>query len=138
MKGFALGQRVRILAEAETAYDEIWYRSTDAEGRPVRESYPNFLADGGYECVHRPNGERREGVKCLWRRPFSAPREGTIIGRTWRATGHHELGDYDYGSESYRPPTLVPDRRFTIYEVALSLKRRDRAFVLAEDVEALS
>lgn len=130
--GFVLGQRVRVSAKAKTAYDEIWYRSTDEQGRPTRESYPNGLAELGYECVHRPEGEQKNCARCLWRLPFDAPREGVIIGRTYRSTGHWEAGGYDY--DGAEPNYLSRDRTFALYEVALSLNRNDRVLALVDDI----
>ena len=129
MPEFTLGQRVRVKAEAKTAYDELWWRERDDLGRRVRKSEPGLWEEWGWECVHRPN--QGSHVKCLWRRPFPDPQLGVVIGRTYRATGRY-LDGIDEES------VLCEDKRHTLYQVAFSLHCQYRPLVLPEDVEELA
>ena len=137
--GLTLGQLVRVSAEAMTAYDEQWFRMppvNDDDGAWIHESCPTDWSERGWQCVHTPIGRDGQPVKRLWHRPLlSGPREGVIVARTHRATGHWKAGYISREEGDCTPNHLSIDKVFTLYEVSLSLGPKDRVFALVDDIE---
>lgn len=132
---FALGQRARVTASAQTAYDNAWIRAEDPYGRPERFVYPQNWAADGWFCLHDPGGGCPEARirKKLWHRPLDVSLEGIVIAKSWRATGWYSEANDDLGD----PPFLAIDLRHTFYEVAFSLGKSDRCWALPMDMEPI-